>query len=531
MDDLMGNGSVGKGRGPTRMTSRRLITPMGLLAVVVMLVSVATASQGLAAEGNWAQQAELLLGMGRYPEAVDMFTRAIDKEGLKSEFLLGRGLARLYAGKLELAEEDLTRAIEMGPGSPQAFTALGTVRFQRGHYSAALEDYSRALAADENYAPAYNQLAWLLATAPDEKLRNAERALEMAQKAVDLDPNIHYQDTLAAALAAAGKYTQAVIVQKEVLRGAIQADRTDGLEAYTARLKHYEEGQAWHLAAVEKKEEKSVGEAKTTAAAPPALAAQPETPPVVTPPAPKPEIPPVVTPPAPKPQPEETPAASPAQPVAQPPKASPADTPAPVPAKPRAQEVKPVKPPEPAIQPEREAPAITAQRTTPAAAPPRKPPPVLTPKPRPYTIQVSSYPDRQRSHRTARELRTKGDVAFTAPTIVQGKGLQHRIFIGYYGQIKEARAAAEQLKKRNFRRTDIVIKPYAVQISRSDSPLELDHLEAELEQQGYLAYRLPDLDQHRMMRLLLGAYGTEPEALTAVKELRARGYKPKIVAR
>jgi Tfp pilus assembly protein PilF len=473
------------------------------LTLLVLGVLLGAVPGGWAADENWTRQGEILLGMGRYEEAARMFSQAIEVEGLRPEILLGRGLARLYEGKLEIADEDLTRVIEMAPQSPTAFTARGTARFKLGRYSAAIEDYTRALAVDQTFAPAYNQLGWALAVVPDAKLRNPERALEMARKAVDMDPSIHHQDTLAAALAASEKFTQAAVVQKEVLRRAIQEDQTAELEAFSARLKHYESGKPWRLETIEKtpeKTEKPTALAATSADAvksEPAPQPAPAKPPAVPPQTvAKPEVP--VKTPAVPPKPAEPPPPAPAPEAPAPTAAAPEPAPKPQPA---AATPAQAQPPEASVPP-------LPKAEPPEAVPPPAPVPLPEPRPLPYTIQVSSYPEHLRSHGIALDLRDKGDPAFTAPTQVPGKGLLHRVFIGHFNQINQARAEAEQLKSRNFRRADIVVKPYALQLGRSDSPLELDHLETQLGRLGYLLYRLPDPDQPQMTRLLMGAYGT-----------------------
>ena len=60
----------------------------------------------------------------------------------------------------------------------------------------------------------------MLATASDAKIRNPARALELAQKAVELTSfeDADKLDTLAAALAANGKFADAISRQEEALK-------------------------------------------------------------------------------------------------------------------------------------------------------------------------------------------------------------------------------------------------------------------------------------------------------------------------
>ena len=57
---------------------------------------------------------------------------------------------------------------------------------------------------------ALNNLAWLLVTIPDERLREPRRALALAKKAVALDRSAIYLDTLAEAYYANGYTNEAL---------------------------------------------------------------------------------------------------------------------------------------------------------------------------------------------------------------------------------------------------------------------------------------------------------------------------------
>lgn len=90
---------------------------------------------------------------------------------------------------------------------------------------------------------ALNNYAWLLATSPDAEVRDGARAVEVAQQAIGekgRDPA--YLDTLAASLAEAGRFDEAIAVQEEALAGfrkaglprAVLAEIERHLTAYRA---------------------------------------------------------------------------------------------------------------------------------------------------------------------------------------------------------------------------------------------------------------------------------------------------------
>jgi tetratricopeptide (TPR) repeat protein len=69
---------------------------------------------------------------------------------------IGRCVALRVAGKPKEALPHCERAIELEPGSAEAFLRRGDVRDDLGQAAAAIADYDRALALDPRLALAYN---------------------------------------------------------------------------------------------------------------------------------------------------------------------------------------------------------------------------------------------------------------------------------------------------------------------------------------------------------------------------------------
>ena len=96
-------------------------------------------------------------------------------------------------------------------------------------------------AAAEGADDAWNDLAWILATAVNPTARDGVRAVAIAEKAVAASQrkNAATLDTLAAAYAEAGQFTNAVNVQKEAI-GLLQGDRWK--KEMASHLRLYESG-------------------------------------------------------------------------------------------------------------------------------------------------------------------------------------------------------------------------------------------------------------------------------------------------
>ena len=88
----------------------------------------------------------------------------------------------------------------------------GRRRAKRGQYGRALERYRESMSHDATFAWPLNNAAWILATCPDETVRNANEAVKYATKACKISNWIccSHLGTLAAAFAQAGRYKEAV---------------------------------------------------------------------------------------------------------------------------------------------------------------------------------------------------------------------------------------------------------------------------------------------------------------------------------
>jgi hypothetical protein len=89
----------------------------------------------------------------------------------------------------------------------------------QGRYGEAEQAYLGAIKASPTLAPAYNALAWHLATCPDDKVRDGGRTAQHATCVCEMtgwrEPR--YLDTLAAAYAEAGRFDEAVRSQRRAL--------------------------------------------------------------------------------------------------------------------------------------------------------------------------------------------------------------------------------------------------------------------------------------------------------------------------
>jgi arylsulfatase A-like enzyme/predicted Zn-dependent protease len=130
-------------------------------------------------------------------------------------------LARFVAeeGDYDEAERLIAEAIELQPCSVVAWVSLSNLLHARGEYARQLEALETAVSSCPAATDLQNDLAYALATTPDDELRDGPRALELARAAVSQGRgNPAYLDTLACALAETGDTAAAARTASRALR-------------------------------------------------------------------------------------------------------------------------------------------------------------------------------------------------------------------------------------------------------------------------------------------------------------------------
>ncbi|MBF0453109.1 MAG: SPOR domain-containing protein, partial [Candidatus Magnetomorum sp.] len=149
----------------------------------------------------------------------------------------------------------------------------------------------------------------------------------------------------------------------------------------------------------------------------------------------------------------------------------------------------------------------------------------------PYTIQVSEYPDKMKAFEVIQKFREKGDPMYMSYMPMPQLAESYGIFFGYYQTFEDVQNIAIQLKKRLFRRVDILKMPYVIELSTTDNENALKALEMKLYDRGYAPYRLFERAGQNTIQVLIGAYKTQNGAQTFKKILESEGFKPTIIER
>ncbi len=221
----------------------------------------------------------LALSAGRLDEAVGYLERSVALWPQNALAFTNLGILRLRLGERDRAIEALSRATRLMPSFAEAWKNLGVAHEGAGRSAesaAAFREYvllrpddrdaqrslvsnllragdeaAAAAAARENLArdstdwASANMLAWVLATAADGALRDPQLAIRMAEGALASEsaasgsgaetleePDANLLDTYATALAAAGRFDEAVGAARRAARlAALSGDSTLAREA------------------------------------------------------------------------------------------------------------------------------------------------------------------------------------------------------------------------------------------------------------------------------------------------------------
>jgi tetratricopeptide (TPR) repeat protein len=200
-------------------------------------------------EGSYGQA---LLNDGRLNEAELHLKNALSiaPNYTITRYLMGKTLLRKgKANEAIIYFDSIASKIGRAINPSEKYTTLGEAYVLTGRYEQAIQNYKRAVVLNHNNIEALNNLAWLLATRENVSVKDANTAVECAQRACKLtgDKIISFLDTLAVAYAAAGKFDDAKTTAEKAVKDAKAAGKEELAREIEDRLKLYQEGQRYIL--------------------------------------------------------------------------------------------------------------------------------------------------------------------------------------------------------------------------------------------------------------------------------------------
>jgi serine/threonine protein kinase/Tfp pilus assembly protein PilF len=186
----------------------------------------------------------------QWDKALADYSKAVELDPKNSQPLVSRGDFYGQRKQWDKATADYSKAIELDPRNSRALSNRANIYSQLKEWDKALADYSRAVELDPKNAQATNTLAWFLATNAEASVQHLTRAVELAKKAVELDPaQGTFWNTLGVAHYRVGDWNAAAAALKkseELLKGNDLSFNAFFLAMAQWQLGNKAEARKWH---------------------------------------------------------------------------------------------------------------------------------------------------------------------------------------------------------------------------------------------------------------------------------------------
>jgi tetratricopeptide (TPR) repeat protein len=177
-----------------------------------------------------------------YQDAIYHYSEALRIKPTYAEAHNNLGTALLYQGNDKEAIYHYYEALRINPNYAGVYYNLGKLFVNHGKIEKAILLYRKALDLNPEMTHVLYNLSWILASHEDEKYRNGEEALKLAEKLCKITQ--YHQplalDALAAASAEKGRFSEAVLTAKKALKLALLYGPKELVLGLQKRLKLYQ---------------------------------------------------------------------------------------------------------------------------------------------------------------------------------------------------------------------------------------------------------------------------------------------------
>ncbi|QDT69230.1 Thiol-disulfide oxidoreductase ResA [Planctomycetes bacterium MalM25] len=192
-----------------------------------------------------------LMQTGEATKATEALEAALRREPRDAALRAFLAQVLLQQGRIDDAVDQLEQVAEQQPQAPKVWYQLGQLAQQRGEWGQAIQHLGQVAKLVPDDPAIATDLAWVLATAPDESLRDGARAVRLAEKAATATKGRDWRvlDVLAAAYAERGDFERAVQAESKAIDRLPPGD-TQRRGLLRARQERYRQGQPFHQTAV-----------------------------------------------------------------------------------------------------------------------------------------------------------------------------------------------------------------------------------------------------------------------------------------
>ena len=186
----------------------------------------------------------LMMSSGRERDAIEHLSAAVknDPRYVEGRLRLAEVLRR--GGRLQEALSQYEHVLALDPRAAEAQFGIAIALIRLGRYVDARDRLSEGIRAYPTQPAFARALARLLASAPDDRVRDSRQAMAMTQRLLEQQQTVDLAETMAMALADVGQYTQAATLQRQVMAAAGKAGHPDVVKQLAGNLARYDRGEA-----------------------------------------------------------------------------------------------------------------------------------------------------------------------------------------------------------------------------------------------------------------------------------------------
>lgn len=183
----------------------------------------------------------------RYGEAEEIYHAVVVLQPSVAEWHYALAGFLASRGRFEESKASLDEVLRLEPNRVDACLRLGVVLENLGDFAGAISALERGLQIDPHDVNLRAELAWILATGPDDAIRSGPRALELARGAVadSSAQSLKAREALAAALAETGDFSNAAATVRNLLDDPSAKVSEDARRRWTNELDRYLQHRPW----------------------------------------------------------------------------------------------------------------------------------------------------------------------------------------------------------------------------------------------------------------------------------------------
>lgn len=183
---------------------------------------------------------DLAIQAGDGERAVSHYRAALELEPRSLEALAGLAHALGSLGRFSESAQRFGELVRLVPEDLRAHFGYSMSLILDSQYGTAQRALEKGLEVLPDNLALQHLLARLLATCPDDAVRDGERAVRLAEAVMQREVTLEHAETLAMALAEQDRFDEAILWQRRVLDEVRRRGDTRHLEKAQARLGRYE---------------------------------------------------------------------------------------------------------------------------------------------------------------------------------------------------------------------------------------------------------------------------------------------------